>query len=106
MSELKLSREELATLKKVLEQAEKADEIQLHEKVKKVRSHDHLWAAVELMTEELKGLYRWQHRKQADLAERRPDHHVPRPISDRMNAILTLLKLQVELDRMLAIVES
>ena len=57
-------------------------------------SKDQLWQVYDIMTKELDDLYRKQAKQNIDSAPRAKSKYYPRPMTERMNLILTLLELQ------------
>ena len=57
-------------------------------------SKDLLWNCYEIMTKELDEIYRELSKKDLEHSSTRSSRYYPRPMTERMNLIITLLELQ------------
>ena len=55
---------------------------------------DHLWQVYDIMTKELDDLYREHSKKRIEPGPNSKSRYYPRPMTERMNLLITLLKLQ------------
>lgn len=55
---------------------------------------DLLWSCFDSMTKELDEIYREQSKKDLEHSSTRSSRYYPRPMTERMNLIITLLELQ------------
>lgn len=64
-------------------------------------SKDHLWHAYDIMTKELDDLYREHQKKNIEFGPKARSRYYPRPMTERMNLLITLLELQtlIELEQ-------
>lgn len=60
-------------------------------------AREHLWIALDKITQEFQSTYRTLHHDK--VRDKKFELDIPRPISERLNVILTLLKLQIALEK-------